>query len=100
MIKVNGYKAFHGVMKIIPATKGMKEYSIESDWLYDPYAGIWYNDKGCIIPDYMCFPLEETKKSCECEHNYIEKQVEKNVTVQVLECADCGDISIGWYREE
>lgn len=29
-------------------------------------------------------------------HTYIEKEVHKNKYVQVLECEDCGHISISW----
>ena len=24
----------------------------------------------------------------------------KNVTIEILECSECGEISIGWYRQE
>ena len=33
-------------------------------------------------------------------HRYVEKEVIKNATVQVLECADCGHVSIGWVRNK
>lgn len=35
-----------------------------------------------------------------CEHDYVETQTEKNVTVRILKCKKCGDVSIGWMREE
>lgn len=28
------------------------------------------------------------------------KQRLKNVTIEILECSECGEISIGWYRQE
>ena len=33
-------------------------------------------------------------------HRFVEKETIHNVTVQILECKDCGEISIGWRREE
>ena len=28
------------------------------------------------------------------------KQKLRNVTIEILECPVCGDVSIGWYRQE
>lgn len=33
-------------------------------------------------------------------HNYEESEVYKNVTVRILRCKNCGDVSIGWERQE
>ena len=33
-------------------------------------------------------------------HKYHLSQKFKNVTIEILECEDCGDISIGWYRQD
>ena len=98
MIEINGYKAFHGVMKIISLVPGIEPREIEADWLYKPETKCWHTNGGEVIAESFCSVISEAPKTC--KHNYIEKQVEKNATVQVLECADCGDISIGWYREE
>lgn len=97
MIESEGYKAFHGVMRITPIVPRFEPFEIEADWLYKPDTDCWYGN-GSSYPAHICRVISETTNKV-CEHNYIEKQVEKNVTVQVLECADCGDISIGWYRE-
>lgn len=43
MIKVEGYKAFHGVMRITPKCDGVKPFELSGDWLYKP-DGYWY---GC-----------------------------------------------------
>ena len=96
MIEVNGYKAFHGVMRIALPYDGIEPYTVEGDWLYRPDIKGWQSNYEAF-PANVCKIISETRKTC--EHNYIEKQVEKGVTVQVLECADCGDVSIGWYRE-
>ncbi|MBO5934058.1 MAG: hypothetical protein J6Q94_01080 [Clostridia bacterium] len=45
MIKVEGYKAFHGVMKITPKTKMIPVAHIEADWLYDPNKDCWCGNK-------------------------------------------------------
>lgn len=32
-------------------------------------------------------------------HKFQEEMKLKNVTVQILRCKDCGEVSIGWYRQ-
>lgn len=44
MIYVEGYKAFHGVMRISPLTKTVAPFEKYGDWLYKPNTGCWY---GC-----------------------------------------------------
>jgi hypothetical protein len=44
MIKVEGYKAFHGKMEIHPKCDGIKPFVLEGDWLYKPDTKCWY---GC-----------------------------------------------------
>ena len=60
MIRVEGYKAFHGTMKIKPKTNIFKEpYFIEDkDWLYKPDTDCWYGD-GRSIPADVCEPIED-----------------------------------------
>lgn len=33
-------------------------------------------------------------------HTFKLAQKLKNVTIEILECSECGEISIGWYRQE
>lgn len=33
-------------------------------------------------------------------HYFKKVQVFKNVTVEILQCKKCGEVSIGWYRQE
>ena len=33
-------------------------------------------------------------------HMFKVKQILHNVTVEILECERCGEISIGWYRQD
>ena len=33
-------------------------------------------------------------------HNYTLTEKLRNVTIEILKCEDCGDVSIGWYRQE
>lgn len=42
MIKVEGYKAFRGVMRIVPKVAGVEPYEIKGDWLYRPESDCWY----------------------------------------------------------
>lgn len=44
MIKVEGYKAFKGVMKITPKNADFKPFELESDWLYKPGTDCWYGE--------------------------------------------------------
>ena len=41
MICVEGYKAFHGTMKITPVN-GSAPLLLRGDWLYKPECGCWY----------------------------------------------------------
>ena len=56
MIKVEGYKAFHGIMKVTP-----KDYPpcyiADKDWLYKPDTECWYGD-GRSFPADICEPIE------------------------------------------
>ena len=53
IIKVEGYKAFHGDMMIIPLN-GAKSYVItDKDWLYKPEYHCWYGD-GRSFPAEVC----------------------------------------------
>lgn len=33
-------------------------------------------------------------------HQFVEKEIHRNVTIQILQCQKCGEISIGWFRQE
>jgi hypothetical protein len=61
MIKVEGYKAFHGTMKIIPAAGNpFKEpwFISDKDWLYKPDTNCWYGD-GRSFSAEICEPMED-----------------------------------------
>lgn len=59
MIKVEGYKAFHGDMKIIPLNAAIKPFYIcDKDWLYKPDTNCWYGD-GRSFPAETCEVKEE-----------------------------------------
>ena len=53
MIKVEGYKAFHGVMKITPKIKCVPPVEIEGDWLYKPEYKCWYGN-GASYGEEIC----------------------------------------------
>lgn len=42
MIKVDGYKAFRGTLRVTPTATGFKPYSITGDCLYKPEHDCWY----------------------------------------------------------
>ena len=61
MIKVEGYKAFHGTMKVSP-NNGLYTpfYITDKDWLYKPDTDCWYGN-GQSFPAAICEPIKENK---------------------------------------
>ena len=59
MIKVEGYKAFKGVMLITPNNPNIKPFELESDWLYKPEYECWYNSFGNSYTANICQVLED-----------------------------------------
>ena len=59
MIKVEGYKAFHGIMKIKPKCKGIEHFVIEADWLYKPDTKTWYGNGSSFVEE-ICEIVKET----------------------------------------
>lgn len=58
MIRVEGYKAFHGDMKIVPKNVLYRPfYIVDKDWLYRPDTDCWYGD-GSSFPAEICEPVE------------------------------------------
>lgn len=58
MIEVEGYKAFHGTLRITPVVPYMP-YELTGDWLYKPEYACWYG-KGSSFPETICEVVEET----------------------------------------
>lgn len=59
MIRVEGYKAFHGDMKITPKNGVYPPQRIyNKDWLYRPDTDCWYGD-GRSFPAEICDPIEK-----------------------------------------
>lgn len=60
MIKVEGYKAFHGTMKITPKAGPFTEpwFISDKDWLYKPDTNCWYGD-GRSFSAEICEPMED-----------------------------------------
>ena len=62
MISVNGYKAFHGIMRIHPKSKCVPVVDKKGDWLYKPKSDAWYCDD-VSYPAKMCVVVsDETEK--------------------------------------
>lgn len=58
MICVEGYKAFHGKMKVcVRGNVCWHEMVITGDWLYRPDTDCWYNG-GSSYPADFCIVLE------------------------------------------
>lgn len=59
MIKVEGFKAFHGDMKITPKNPKFKPFIVEDkDWLYKPEYDCWYGGGKSYVAE-ICEVLEE-----------------------------------------
>ena len=59
MINVEGYKAFHGTMKIEHKLRTV-ELIEDKDWLYKPDTNCWYG-AGRSFPADVCTPIKEHK---------------------------------------
>lgn len=57
IISVDGYKAFHGDMKITPKN-GTPFQIVNRDWLYKPEYNCWYGDGRSFSAD-ICEILSE-----------------------------------------
>lgn len=53
MIKVEGYKAFRGEMKISPKNILITPFVVRADWLYKPETNCWYGG-GASYPVEIC----------------------------------------------
>lgn len=58
MIEAEGYKAFHGTMRITPKCADRKPFELEGDWLYKPDTKCWYG-KGQSFSQEICEVEEE-----------------------------------------
>lgn len=52
MIKVDGYKAFRGTLRITPKN-GMEPFELEGEFLYNPIYKCWYGN-GRSFSDDIC----------------------------------------------
>lgn len=67
MIKVEGYKAFKGIMRIVPKRLGVEPYEIKGDWLYKPEYDCWYVSGENVgwnnsFPNEICEVVEDYTK--------------------------------------
>ena len=59
MIEVEGYKAFHGTMFIVPKNHEIPPFHIrDMDWLYKPDTNCWYG-YGRSFPAEICIVEED-----------------------------------------
>lgn len=65
MIKVEGYKAFRGVMRVTPVN-GNKPYTLIGEFLYKPEHNCWYvkrpGEWTNSIPADICEVVEDSTK--------------------------------------
>lgn len=53
ILSCEGYKMFHGIMRLTPKNPKFHVKEIEADWLYKPEYKCWYGH-GCSYPEEMC----------------------------------------------
>ena len=58
MIRVEGYWAFHGTMRIAPECDNVAPFELTGDWLYKPDARCWYGS-GRSFPVEICTVVSE-----------------------------------------
>ena len=58
MIKVDGYKALRGVMKITPKCESVPPFELQGDWLFKPEFKCWYGC-GSSYPEEICEVVQE-----------------------------------------
>lgn len=68
MISVEKYKAFKGVMEIIPIAR--PSFVVYGDWLYKPDTDCWYC-KGRSYPSEVCKVVSDEVKKLKEENEHI-----------------------------
>lgn len=58
MIKVEGYKAFKGTMRITPKSNVVEPFELTGSWLFKPDMKCWYG-KGSSFPEEICEIVED-----------------------------------------
>ena len=53
MIRTSGYKAFRGIMRIVPRGGKTKPFEQAGDWIYNPEYDVWYGG-GDSYPARIC----------------------------------------------
>ena len=61
MIRVEGYWAFHGTMRIVPKCGGVTPFELTGDWLYKPDTHCWYGS-GRSFPVEICMVVSEVSQ--------------------------------------
>ena len=90
MIKVEGYKAFHGVMRITPKTKCVPPLEIEGDWLYKPEYKCWYGNGASYGEDICTVVSDDSEKQ-------IPKKPKDREGTTYSYCPCCGSNNIYKY---
>lgn len=60
MIHVEGYKAFHGWLKVTPVNKVFDPIMLHGDFLYKPELDCWYGN-GSSYPAGICEVFEDAR---------------------------------------
>lgn len=110
MICSEGYKAFRGIMRIVPKNPSMKPYELTADWLYKPEYQCWYG-RGSSFPEEICEVVIDltVAPSLVNAHRFIltgpgDSSVELveppkgNADLHLLECPFCGSKEIFYEK--
>lgn len=97
MINVEGYRAFHGTLRITPVMS-KPPFELTGDFLYKPDTGCWYG-LGKSFEEEVCEAIEEqpTADAVPVVHGRWVKPQRHVVTYQ--KCSVCGEcFSLGTYK--
>lgn len=61
MISLEGYKAFRGIMRIIPKNPNIKPFDLAADWLYKPEHQCWYGGGGSFMEEICTVLVDLTE---------------------------------------
>lgn len=61
MICVEGFRAFHGTMRIAPKGGSVPPFELTGDWLYKPDTRCWYG-QGRSFPVEACMVVSEVAR--------------------------------------
>ena len=96
MINVEGYKAFHGIMKITPKGMIVPEFNLEADWLYLPDKKVWIAN-GVEYSEVICTVVSDDAEKL-IPKKATEIQYVPNGTLVYGRCPECHSFATNDFK--